>query len=127
MRAKQELTYVISEKHFVAVVNFRGPLQGQFTRIIENCEQDLRSRKINWVILNFQEVPEVEFIVVPQLARLQKAIRETVVGLRMCSLNRSVMMVLGDRVLLRPGEVYRNLPEAMKSLPESRALSTKAA
>lgn len=112
------LTYFLAEKNRILVISLIGPLAKVNTPTLENCIREVKERSPQWVILNFRDVPpEVDKTVVPQIARLQKLVREKPAILRLSSIHPELKKFLEYEGLVRSDEVCNNLAEALKSLP----------
>ncbi len=117
-----KLNYFISEKSRIVVVSFVGPLVRDSALVLQECQAQILERNPSLVILYFRDVPDrVDQTVFPAIARIQKAIRDKNIQLKLCSLHPHLRTTFNDFGIIRPNELADNLAQALEGVAALRA------
>ena len=117
MMEAEKLSYFISEKNSIIVVNLIGTLEQGNAHILESCIQDLSKRNAKFVILSFRDVSgTMDHKLAPTMARLQKGVRDRRAELRIAAIHPELRESLNSRGLIRTEEICNNLADALKNI-----------
>jgi anti-anti-sigma regulatory factor len=122
-------SYVLTERELPAqngvllLVSLSGPIQRTSLPHFERLIEEVGTRKVDWVVLSFRDVPrQIERPMYASLAKMQKIVRDKPAELKVCDLHSEVRTALEHAGILRPQEIAGKLEHALKALtPKKRS------
>src|SRR5438445_23216 len=104
-----EFTYVFGEKDELLLVLFQGPINPKMIPILENCENDIKTKNQKILIFVFRDVPT--FMPGPHinLAKIQKVARDAGKLVGVCGLRPDIKSVLLGLGIVRENEIFNNI------------------
>lgn len=118
-------SYLIAEKNKLLAITLIGPLSDSGQSQYEQCLIEISKIEFLVAVINFREVTVVENHGLQFLANLQRALRKKAPELGICGLSPFLRDELTKNGVIRFGEIYNNLREALVRLNAKAAIAIK--
>lgn len=107
------MNYRIQTHNSVCVITINGDIRRDDRERLLQCAEEIRPLEFQSAILLFQQVDVIEMGVYRELTMLQQEIRQKREKLRLIGLKYTLKCVLGEKGIIRFGELIDDLKEVI--------------
>lgn len=109
--------YLVARKNSFLVVSFVGALDNTMVGEMERCKSEIQEQNdIRALVLNFAEVSEIGYDIIPILTQIQQAARSRSIQIRLSALPAPLLDKLHRKGVVRRAELAGDLKEALMVL-----------